>query len=82
MGATNELKKRDIQLLIEDLNILPFDQDVAFKASEIYHNLKKDNLLIEFRDIFIAATCIVHDLELKTFNKNHFKRIKELTLKT
>jgi tRNA(fMet)-specific endonuclease VapC len=36
--------------------------------------------MIEFRDIFIAATCIVNELPLITLNKKHFKRIEELKL--
>jgi len=34
--------------------------------------------MIEFRDIFIAATCIVNDLPVRTLNKKHFDRITGL----
>ncbi|WP_229600116.1 type II toxin-antitoxin system VapC family toxin [Runella sp. SP2] len=40
MGATNELKKRDVYLLTQQLTILPFNDAVAEKASEIFHALK------------------------------------------
>ncbi len=36
--------------------------------------------MIEFRDIFIAATCLVYELPILTFNKRHFKRIKGLEI--
>ncbi len=36
--------------------------------------------MIEFRDIFIGATAIVHNLPLKTTNTKHFERIKELEI--
>ena len=75
MGATNEQKRLDVQLLTEDTIILPFDEEVSTRASEIYHDLRKTNKMIEFRDIFIAATCLIHDLPIKTTNKNHFQRI-------
>ena len=78
MGATTEEKKKDIQLLTEDLAILPFNDNVAIQASIIFHDLRKTNQLIEFRDIFIGATCIVYNLPLKTTNTTHFNRIKEI----
>ena len=78
MGATNRQKWRDVKLLTEDLAVLPFDDSVSIKAAEIYHDLRKINKVIEFRDIFIAATCLVHNLSIKTSNKSHFSRIKGL----
>jgi tRNA(fMet)-specific endonuclease VapC len=81
MGATDENKQKDIKLLTEDLPVLPFDESVSKKAAEIYHQLRLDNNMIEFRDIFIAATCLVFELPLKTLNKKHFERIKGLIIK-
>jgi tRNA(fMet)-specific endonuclease VapC len=80
MGAVTEEKKRDIQILTEDITILPFNDDVAIKASDIYHELRKANQVIEFRDIFIAATCIVYNLPLKTTNNKHFTRVKGIKI--
>jgi len=78
MGAITVEKKKDVQLLTEDLTVLPFDEHVANQASEIYHQLKKENLVIEFQDIFIGATCIVFDQPLITTNNKHLKRIQGL----
>ena len=80
MGATSHEKKKDIQLLIDGMTILPFDDAVALRASEIYHELRNINQLIEFRDIFIAATCLVYNFALKTVNTKHFKRIPGIVL--
>lgn len=80
MGATDSQKLHDIQLLTEDLLILPFDDRVAAKSGEIYHQLKKENKMIEFRDIFIAATCIIYQMPLKTLNTKHFERISGITI--
>lgn len=49
-------------------------------AAEIYHNLRRRNLLIEFRDIFIGATAITFQLPIKTLNLDHFQRIESLEL--
>ena len=80
MGATTDEKLNDINLLIQNIPVLSFDQQIASKAGEIFHKLKKENKLIEFRDIFIASTCLVYELALKTLNINHFIRIKGLEL--
>lgn len=80
MVATDEKKQKDIKLLTEDLPVLPFDESVSKKSAEIYHQLRLENNMIIFRDIFIAATCLVFELPLKTLNKKHFERIKGLSI--
>jgi len=80
MGATDSNKLNDVKLLTDDLLILDFDDRVAIKSSEIYHQLKGENKMIEFRDIFIAATCIVYEMPLKTLNYKHFERITGLNI--
>ena len=80
MGATDGQKLEDVRLLTEDVITLPFDEEVSIKSGEIYHTLRKSNKMIEFRDIFIAATCLVHGVAIKSLNKNHFERIKDLTI--
>lgn len=78
MGATTDEKLKDIKILTDDLPVLSFNDDVARKAADIYHTLRQANKMIEFRDIFIAATCIVHNLPIKTLNIKHFERIDGL----
>jgi len=80
MGAYSPDKVNDIKILTEDLPVLSFNEDVAHKAAEIYHQLRQVNKMIEFRDIFIAATCIVYNLPVKTLNKKHFTRISGLNV--
>ena len=79
-GVTDKSKEGYVRDLTEDLPELTFTNEAAIKAAEIYNQLKKQNKLIEFRDIFIAATCIVNDLPLVTLNKKHFKRIAGLNV--
>jgi tRNA(fMet)-specific endonuclease VapC len=80
IGATDKSKWKDVKLITEDLVQLPFDNKVSQEAAKIYHQLKTENKMIEFRDIFIAATCKVNKLPLLTHNKKHFSRIKSLRL--
>ena len=80
MGAYSPDKVNDIKILTEDLPVLPFNEDVAHKAAEIYHQLRQVNKMIEFRDIFIAATALVYNLPVKTLNKKHFSRVSGLSV--
>ena len=80
MGATNKEKENDIKNITEDLSILPFTGAVAQKAAQIYHQLRVSNRMIEFRDIFIAATCIVNEMPIVTLNQKDFQRIDGLRI--
>lgn len=79
-GATDSEKKFDIEEVLSDVFIIEFDRSVAERAAKIYRNLKGKNLMIEFRDIFIAATALTHNLPIKTLNTKHFNRIDGLEL--
>ena len=71
---------QDIHHFLNKINILEFDKDSVILASEIYKGLKSIGESIEFRDIFIAAICIINNCKLSTLNKKHFSRIKNLDL--
>jgi len=79
-GATTDEKAKDLRLSTGHLKALAFNNETAIKAAQLYRELKQKNKLIEFRDIFIAATCIVNELPLATLNKKHFERINGLKL--
>ena len=80
MGANNPEKLNDISILTDDIPVLSFNETVARKAGEIYHTLRQSNKIIEFRDIFIAATAIANNLPVKTLNTKHFSRIPNIRL--
>ena len=67
--------------IIEGFDILSFNSNVADVASDIAKKLKAKNKIIEFRDIFIAATAIANDMPLSTLNIKHFERIDDLELR-
>lgn len=80
MGAKAADKVHEFNRLTQDVEVLSFDEQAARKAAEIYHELRLKNQMIEFRDIFIAAICIVNNLELITLNEKHFERIEGLKI--
>ncbi len=81
-GAKNNSQKKDIDIISALMDIIPYDANQAKMASEIFHTLKKDNKLIEYRDIFIASCAIEQNIPLATPNKKHFDRIENLRLLT
>lgn len=79
-GAVTEKHSEDIGKLCRWIGTIPFDDDIAEISSIIYQRLKGEHRLIEFRDIFIAATAIVENLCMATLNTKHFERITEINL--
>ena len=80
IGALDEQKRQNSEAVLSAFTILPLSSEIAQQAAEIYQNLKRNNLGIEIRDLFIGATAIVHRMPLVTLNKKHFERIKTLQL--
>jgi predicted nucleic acid-binding protein len=60
--------------------VLPFDNQAAEIAANIYLDLKNRSQLIPTDDILIAATAIRNDLQLATLNTKGFKRINGLEI--
>lgn len=79
-GAINTERKNDITKLLKWLFVLDFNSDMAYQSAIILISLKKQNKLIEYRDIFIGAAAISAQLPLLTLNTKHFIRIPNLNL--
>jgi tRNA(fMet)-specific endonuclease VapC len=60
--------------------VFPLSDEIVVRAAEIYGSLHKRGALIEDADILIAATALVHGLELVTENPSHFSRIPDLVI--
>jgi predicted nucleic acid-binding protein len=66
---------RELDIALSYMKILPFEKDTAKKAGEIRAKFRTDIL-----DAIIAATAIVHNMELVTLNVKDFEKIKDLKL--
>ena len=78
-GAIDKTKVNDINKILNFLRVIEFSNETAELASNIYKELRSKNKLIEFRDIFIAATAIQENISISTKNKKHFQRIRNLS---
>ena len=77
-GATNKQKWADVKELTDGLPIISFSKEISEAAAKISHELRRKNKIIDFRDIFIAATALSKDIPVKTTNTKHFERIAVL----
>ncbi len=68
------------RLLFKNIAVINFDKEQAYIASQIFKDLKKRNVLIEFRDILISSSAIALGIPLATLNQKHFERIEDLIL--
>ena len=79
-GATSDEKQADVGKIAAWITPVEIDAVIAANAAMYYRNLRVQNRILEFRDLFIAATAVHHHFQLATLNAKHFKRIKDLTL--
>jgi len=79
-GATSTSHHKFFKQVQRGYQVLAFDQHTAVEAGRIFQALRIKNKLIDMRDIMIAATEIVHDLQLVTLNGEHFSRVKGLSV--
>lgn len=76
--ATHE---QAVQTFFNSLDVIyGLDQEITQKFGELRAVLKQSGNIIEDFDLLLAATCIVYNLTLITFNKKHFSHVKELML--
>ncbi len=68
-------------LLEEAFVVIPLDNEVLLKATEIWRDLKRRGLLIDERDLLIGATAIAKGLPLATYNVKHYSRLVNYGLK-
>lgn len=54
------------------------DREIAENFGQIRAELKRKGKVIEDMDIFLAATCLAHNLTIVTYNAKHFERVKGL----
>jgi tRNA(fMet)-specific endonuclease VapC len=77
-GAARAGRISDLTGVLPYVDVLPIDETVAEQAAKIHANLVALNQEIGVKDIFIAATAIVNELPILTYNIEHFQRVPGL----
>ncbi|HUL30085.1 MAG TPA: type II toxin-antitoxin system VapC family toxin [Thermodesulfobacteriota bacterium] len=57
---------------LESLKIFDVDMETANKAAQLIRRSKVKGMTLDLPDSVIAATCILHDLTLVTYNTKHY----------
>jgi predicted nucleic acid-binding protein len=71
-------ERREVTLLLNSLR-LPVTDMVAHRAGELRRRYRRSHCTIGLVDYLIAATALVHGLELVTLNIKHFPMFDALT---
>lgn len=66
--------------LLEKIDVLSFDKNIAKVAVDINKKLKSDRKQIAIPDLFIAATAISRNIPIATLNTKHFDRVDGLKI--
>jgi predicted nucleic acid-binding protein len=69
-----------LRTFLSPFQVIQPDDDVIERFARIRFHLRTQGLLIPDLDILVAATALQYDLQLLTFNINHFSRIDGLNL--
>lgn len=71
LGVKNGEAEKTFEFL-NSLQIYSIDRDTANLAGEYIRKYKKKGVKLEIPDAIIAATCVLHDLILVTYNPKHY----------
>jgi tRNA(fMet)-specific endonuclease VapC len=79
--TNKETLEKAVQTYFSSLTtIYGIDSIIAQTFGRLRAELKKKGTIIEDIDLFLAATCVAHDMEIVTFNKKHFEHVEELKI--
>ena len=57
---------------LKSLRIFDVNMEIASKAAQLIREYKAKGITLDLPDSVIAATCILHELILVTYNKKHY----------
>ena len=77
-GAARDGSTSDLSAVLPYVEVLEINQQVAEQAAQLRSALISQNQNIGIQDNFIAATGLVHDFPVLTYNVNHFSRVPGL----
>lgn len=80
LGAKTERHQTDLEMVFNEVEVIPFDFGCGRIAAKIWKGQELTHQHLEIKDIFIASIAIYNEVWLRTFNEKHFKGIEELKM--
>lgn len=84
MAGSVERKQRRgafVEQVLSSVQVLPFDLTVARRHARLRSELRSGGIVVGAHDVQIAATALVHDLDLVTLNIREFDSVPGLVVK-
>lgn len=78
----SDRQRRTLEEVLQITRVIPFDQNAAEHAAEVWNTLRARGQLIGAQDVQIAGVCLASQLPLLTRNVSHFQRVPDLVLFT
>lgn len=80
MCGADAAKRGQFAAVLEAFEVAPVTREVAYRAAEVFGELRTANQLVPPSDLLIGATALVQGIPLATLNRKHFARIRGLVL--
>lgn len=74
----NPMWQRIVEEVLPRCTWLPIDAEVSMVTADLTAQLRRSGRSLDWADLFIAATALVHGLIVVTRNVRHFDRIDSL----
>lgn len=78
VGGMRSPERREVTRLLNSLRPIPVTDMTAHRAGELRRRYRRSHSAIGLVDYLIAATALVHGLELATLNIKHFPMFADL----
>ena len=80
LGAKTERHQTDLEMVFNEVEVIPFDFGCGRIAAKIWKGRDLTHQHLEIKGVFIASIAIYDAVWLRTFNEKHFKGIEELKM--
>lgn len=78
VGGMRSAERSDVLRLLGSLRSLVVSEMVAHRAGELRRTYRRSHAAIGLADYLVAATALVHGLDLATLNTKHFPMFEDL----
>src|ERR1022692_2661568 len=81
-GLRRRSRETFLRELILPLTVIAYSEEIAYEHARIWAELEAKGKMIGHYDLIVAATAIIRDCSVATFNTRHFKQVPGLKVIT